>query len=1118
VAARIDSGPTLSWTAIALLLVGFGVAATGAWFITQWHTPGASSFGIERVQYDSAWAFAFGGLALALNVARLSALSRWCAAVPIVLGAMRLLASVVPGAFDVHPIIANPWLPFGSGNYNDMGVLSATVFVVLGFALATLRSGRYRPWRTVLVALFAAIALALATLLLLGAWTGGIVAAQWLQLAGGERSAAVLFLLLGGGVLAQALLGSEDELHAVRRWTPAIIGFAAFICAIVLWRALSVQETRYIQNATRLVAATAKSHIEVALEQRVRTLQRLAERAQVYNFTETQFRQDAGGLLDTVASAPDLQAIAWAGDDLSIKWIATRGADAKGDFQVDPSQQLGGEALLALHQPLITRFVELSSGGKAFAIAAPAYAGDSLRGVVVGVLGTNWLAGLVRDRFPDYAIELLDSGRPISSVVAELPAADIQWSQETPVAVANARWTLRVTPTRDYLHRNDSALPQAALALGIALSTLLALCTFLFQTAQRRAKALTQTNMRLLDDILARRQAEQALHESERRTRLIINAIKDCAIYMLDAKGCVATWNPGAEQLTGYSIDEIVGRPFAILYPLDGNSTPERELAVAVRDGSAEGERWHLRKDGTRFCGDDVISAIRDDQGELQGFSVVTRDATHRIELRDQTERSRDFYFALFSGFPNLVWRSDASGNCDYLNQAWLDFTGRTREQELGEGWLAGVHPDDRAQWRETLTRVFPAQQSFEIEFRLKRANGEYGWIICNGRPYHDINGRFSGYLCSCYDNTARRAVERALKESEERLERITSNVPGMVFKLERNREGKLAFSYVSPGCEAVTGLTESALAADANVFFALVPAADRTHLMATLEASAAKLGTWNWTGRLFPAHETTEKWVTIRARPRRAEAGGRVWDGVVVDDTQVRMQQLEIERSREELRALSRHLQSVREEEKARIAREVHDELGSTLTALKIDLDWLGARFTNAPSEVVQKRASMSKLVDAAVAVTRKIVTDLRPSILDDLGLAAALRWQAAEFGRHSGAKVQVEAEDGEAGMNREVALTLFRIFQETLTNIARHAKASEVDVKLSAQDGAYVLQIHDNGIGMDEAELTKPTSHGIRGMRERARQLGGDISVSSKPGGGTTLVISVPRDEHVA
>jgi signal transduction histidine kinase len=193
-----------------------------------------------------------------------------------------------------------------------------------------------------------------------------------------------------------------------------------------------------------------------------------------------------------------------------------------------------------------------------------------------------------------------------------------------------------------------------------------------------------------------------------------------------------------------------------------------------------------------------------------------------------------------------------------------------------------------------------------------------------------------------------------------------------------------------------------------------------------------------------------------------------------------------------------------------------VHDELGSTLTALKIDLEWLATRLSSAPAEVTQKRNAMSKLVDTAVAATRKIVTDLRPSILDDLGLAAALRWQAAEFGRHSGAKVEVDAPDSEVAMDREIALTLFRIFQETLTNIARHAHASKVDVKLAASDGAYVLQIHDNGVGMDEAELAKPTSHGIRGMRERARQLGGDISVSSKPGGGTTLVISVPRGEH--
>ena len=149
--------------------------------------------------------------------------------------------------------------------------------------------------------------------------------------------------------------------------------------------------------------------------------------------------------------------------------------------------------------------------------------------------------------------------------------------------------------------------------------------------------------------------------------------------------------------------------------------------SIATRRGSFEEECWHLRKDGTRYCGDDVVSAIRDESGQLRGFSVVTRDATQRIELQEQTERSRDFYFALFSDFPNLVWRSDPNGACDYLNQAWLEYTGRTHEQELGNGWLDGMHPDDRPRWSDSFTKAFAARRPFEIEFRLRRANGAYG-------------------------------------------------------------------------------------------------------------------------------------------------------------------------------------------------------------------------------------------------------------------------------------------------------------------------------------------------------------------------------------------------------
>src|SRR2546428_2575761 len=149
--------------------------------------------------------------------------------------------------------------------------------------------------------------------------------------------------------------------------------------------------------------------------------------------------------------------------------------------------------------------------------------------------------------------------------------------------------------------------------------------------------------------------------------------------------------------------------------------------------------------------------------------------------------------------------------------------------------------------------------QPSKIKFRLRRADGEYGSMICVGRPYQYMQGQLAGYLCSCYDNTSRRAMESALRESEARYEGMTANVPGMVFQLLRSGTGRVSFSYVSQGSEALTGLPESQLRADAESFFRLIPASERTHLAATLEASAAPLTTWNWAGTLLPPHGANE-------------------------------------------------------------------------------------------------------------------------------------------------------------------------------------------------------------------------------------------------------------------
>jgi two-component system, NarL family, sensor histidine kinase UhpB len=1104
-----------AWSAILFAAVGLVVVAVAGWVIAAWHqfvlaTP---SLGVPQLQYDTAWAFVFCGAALIAYAFRLRRIGRLCASVPIALGAIRLIAYLAPGTINIHPVLAHAWLPLGAGNYNDMGVLTALVFVVLGCALASVQPAAKGPWRSVLVAQLASTALALALLMLFGAFTAAAIGSEWLLMTGGERVNSLLFIALTGALLVDRLMAGENEQQVLRRSAPVIVWLAVFVSVLVLWRALTIEETRVIQHNTSLVAADARGQVARDLEARIEMLQRLAGRTLNYPFDAELWSRDAGSLIQDVN---EFQSISWATPDSIVRWVAPRSNEGKiigYNMLSDPVRAAAVQLAIQSRSVTLTPFTEFVVGGKGVVIYAPVYDGDTLRGIAAGALGNgNWLRSLVDGRFADHSVELVENGAVVQSVAPNAPRAEGAWSEELPLDVHNVHWILRVTPTRESLRRAASGLPEIELALGIVLATLLALLTYFFQTARRRARDLKRTNLRLQGDIERRYAVEQELRQSEARTQLIINAVKDCAIFMLDSEGCIASWNRGAQALNGYTADEAIGQPISILYPPDREQPMEDELQVAARRGWFEEECWHARKDGSRYCADDIISAIREENGRLQGFSVVTRDATQRIELREETERSRDFYFALFSDFPNLVWRSDSSGACDYLNKAWLDYTGRAREAELGDGWLDGMHPDDRKRWRESFSAAFAERRPLEIEYRLRRANGEYGSMICVGRPYHDMRGGYSGYLCSCYDNSARRAMEVALRESEQRYEGMTSNVPGMVFQLARDPRNHLTFAYVSHGCEVLTGLPEAIVRADANAFINLIPAEERPHFTATLEASAAHMVAWNWSGRLKAPHEATERWINIRGKPRPGDHGDVLWDGLVYDDTQGRLAQRELERSREELRSLSRHLQSVREEEKARIAREVHDELGSTLTALRMDLDWMATRLPPDMEPLREKRSAMVKLVEAAVAATRKIVTDLRPSILDDLGLAAAVRWQASEFQKHTGVAIEVATPEQDGAIQRDTALALFRIFQETLTNVARHAKATHVWVDLTTSDAGYVLRIRDDGAGMSEKDLVKATSHGVRGMRERAQQFGGDVTVSSQPGRGTTLVASVP------
>ena len=205
-----------------------------------------------------------------------------------------------------------------------------------------------------------------------------------------------------------------------------------------------------------------------------------------------------------------------------------------------------------------------------------------------------------------------------------------------------------------------------------------------------------------------------------------------------------------------------------------------------------------------------------------------------------------------------------------------------------------------------------------------------------------------------------------------------------------------------------------------------------------------------------------------------------------------------------------------VREEERGRIAREIHDELGQTLTALKMDVHWLSHRCPKEEDSINKKLNAMSKVIDNTVRVVKRISSELRPILLDDFGLSAAIEWHAEEFTELTGIECHIVSDPEEIILNQAYSIAIFRIFQESLTNVARHADASKVNVSLKKNSSDFEMRIHDNGRGITDKDISDTRSFGLTGMRERAHYLKGKIDIYGSESRGTTVEISLPIEEQ--
>ena len=362
-------------------------------------------------------------------------------------------------------------------------------------------------------------------------------------------------------------------------------------------------------------------------------------------------------------------------------------------------------------------------------------------------------------------------------------------------------------------------------------------------------------------------------------------------------------------------------------------------------------------------------------------------------------------------------------------------------------------------------------------------------------------------------DITERLRVQAALQESDARLQGIAANVPGLVFRLERSLlTGELDFPYISEGSESLAGFSPATLRLREVGLRSLVHPDDRADYHRVQDLALDSDSDWSWQGRIL-TRQGQQRWAEIKAITRRLDDGTVVWDGIVWDISESKRIELELDSSRGQLRELSAHLESVREEEKARIAREVHDELGQILTVLKLETSMCELAYAQLDPGLHERLNSMKKLIAQLFQLVRDVATSLRPPILD-AGISSAIEWQARRFEArtHIPCLVQVPEHLPPLGASKEVGL--FRILQEALTNVMRHAQAHTVELTLSVQGRELCLSISDDGQGFVPAG-GRPTSFGLVGMRERVLMLGGTLALHSVPGEGTTLTVRVPLVE---
>jgi two-component system sensor histidine kinase UhpB len=620
-----------------------------------------------------------------------------------------------------------------------------------------------------------------------------------------------------------------------------------------------------------------------------------------------------------------------------------------------------------------------------------------------------------------------------------------------------------------------------------------------------------------------RRRTSVAFSESEERFRRLFESAP-CAVAVFDLDNRLVMTNPQSVALYGYGSEaEMIGlRAENFIAPEDRDRIDELRQLRIENGGYQNLERRMLKKDGTVFTVEINGSVIRDPSGNPMGWLAIAHDITWRKRAEEErerllaseqrahaeAERSRRLLAGSLERITDAFVALDFDCHFTYVNERAGRLLNRRPEDLIGkEIWTE--FPEGIGQpFYQACRKALAEQQAVEIE------NYYQPW----GRWFENrIYPAADGLTIYFHDVTERKRTEEMLRESQMRLELavLAAQVGLWDWNLSTNEV------YFSPEYKRLLGYGDDELLNRFEEWTDRLHPEDRERTLSTVRAYIRQ--PWpNYSIEFRLRHrDGSWRWIFTRAQVfLDAEGKPARMLGSHLDITERKQTEEQLRKNAEQLRALSAWLRSAREEEGRRIAREIHDEIGGALTGLRWDLEKTGQIASEAVDEKTRARirvqvTAMKSLIDDTIQTVRRISAELRPGILDDLGLVAAIEWQAQQFQERTGIACEFDGLPETASLDQAQATAVFRIFQEILTNVMRHARATRVSISLREEAGSFWLTVSDNGRGITESEKSDVHSLGLLGMHERAHLAGGEVSISGTPGRGTIVTVRIPLSE---